>query len=380
MEGLNFDIAIIGGGIATITFAENYRKYNPNVTIAIFEKTNEEPYSKVLLPHFVKKVIPIEKTIIRTQKQLEDKGIKYFKNENITYINIINSSFESSSYLVSFNKLILATGGEAREISTSTKPLYFQTLEDAKILVDKLETTDKTLPAIVLGGGFISFEFFEIFQKYRFKTINLLRSGKYFSHLSPQQLTPILIKILKQNSVEDIINIENIEDITNDLIRFDGKTIRASIVAVGAGLTRSHNFFGKTEEGIKTNEFLETDYKNIYAIGDVAIVTKNNTPKITGNWNNAIQQGIWLAKYLSKQIDTEYSFSKATDYTTSFFGNHLSFIGNTNQKLVTNKIVVSDSKQFIAETYIENKLVGAVLLNTANKRTFYQDEVSKVDD
>lgn len=376
MEKLSFDIAIIGGGISAITFAENYKKFNPDKSVAIFEKSNEEPYSKVLLPHFVKKIIPIEKVIIRTQKQIEDKGIRYYKNEEILTINTKGKTFTSSSFIISYNQLVIATGGQARQIVSSNYAFYLQTLQDAKNLITKLETLEKNSSAVIVGGGFISFEFFEIFKKYNLKIINLLKSGLYFPNLAPIEITTVLKDILKQNSVDDVVSIEQIQDISESSITFDNKTIPASIVAIGAGITRTHSLFGKIEEGIKTNEFLKTEHKDIYAIGDIAIVTKNNIPRITGNWNNAIQQGIWLAKYLSNQAMSEYSFNRSTDYTTSFFGNHLSFIGNTNQSLVDNKIIKSEDNKFITECFINNNLVGAVILNSGELRSFYQEKIN----
>jgi|GEM_PF-3869814 len=363
MEKIKLDIAVIGGGIAAITFAENYKKTNPDQTVGIFEKTSNNPYSKVLLPHYVKKIIPREKVFIRTLAQFKEKDIKYYINQEITLIDYINKNFKCNDFEVSFEKLIIATGGEAKRI-LSTKTLYYlQTLEDADKLIEKLINIPPNGSAVIIGGGFIALEFFEIFHKANLNITNILRSGYFFSPLAPKELTPIIINILKENSITNIINGANIK-------------INADITAIGAGITRSNNLFNITNEGIETNQFLESRYKDIYAIGDTAIVTKNNTKRVMGNWNNAIQQGIWLAKYLSNQTRTPYSFNQATNYTTNFFGNFISFMGYTDQKFVINKIVVNKNNKFVDECYVNNKLVGVILVNHADLRESYQEKLN----
>ena len=375
MEKLKYDIAIIGGGISAVTFAENIKKTNPNLTVGIFEKSCNNPYSKVLLPHYIKKIIPREKVFIRTKEQLQEKNIDYNTNQMVSSIDVNDKTFLSSNYKVTYSKLVIASGGEANQINGIQGGYYLQTIEDADTLVTKLENTKQKEKTIVIGGGFISFEFFQIFNKYSFKTTNLVQGGLYFPNLAPEKLTLPLKKILEQNLIE-IKSINLVTDVNENFVTFDHQTINSAITGIGAGVTRLNNFFGKIEQGVKTNEYLETEHKDVFAIGDIAIVTTNDSTRITGNWNNAIQQGLWLSKYLSDQTKTKYSFNKTTDYTTNFFGNFLSFIGITNQRLVTNKIVLSKDNTFVAECFINKKLVGAVLLNSANLRTLYQEKVN----
>jgi len=368
MEKISCDIAIIGGGIAAITFAENYKKLNPKKSVCIFEKTNNNPYSKVLLPHYVKKLISRKKLFIRTETQLKKSGLNYFKNQQVNPIDTKNSCFLTNSFEVKFNKLVIATGGEPKKISSLYQGFYLQTIEDADLIKEKLQYASNNYQACVIGGGFMSLEFFEIFIKYKLKTLGFIKKSGFFSKLTPKELTPVIINLLQQHSIK-IKDLDNINEITNPFI-----------TGIGTGLTRTHNLFGNETEGVKTNKFLESKYKNIYAIGDVAIVNTNGINRVTGNWNNAIQQGIWLAKYLSNKIFTKYPFDKATDYTTSFFGNVLTFLGLTNQQNVINKIVLNKDNKFISECFIENKLVGAVLLNSANQRSNYQKAISLSDD
>ena len=364
MEKIKIDILVIGGGIAGITFAENYKKINPASEVCVVERENNSLYSRVLLPNFVKKQIPQEKVFIRTKNQITEKGITYHLNEEINNVNYENKTATSNAYIYEFKKLVIATGGNARSINSTNENVFqLQTLKDATNLSSYIDNLEEGSNSIVVGGGFIGIEFLEIFKLRNFKVTNLVRNNHYFSKQAPVQLSEKLIKIFKKEQIE-VINCNNVTNINSSNIEFDEKRLKFNVAGIGIGLIRNDNL---TNNNHKVDKFLKFK-EDVYLIGDLAAVDDNGIDRSGGNWNNAIAQAVWLAKYLSNETETAFEFGRTSDYSTRFFGNTLVFMGYTNQDVVTNKITTDEENKLCIECYRGKTLVGAILFNTHEQR------------
>ena len=363
METIKTDILVIGGGIAGITFAENYKRLNNDKKVVVVEKEDTNIYSKVLLPNFIKGLIPKEKVFIRTREQIEQKNIVYLTNESVDSCDANNKIATSSKHTFEYQTLVIATGGDARNIAAGENIFYLQTLDDAIKIKSKLDKLSKGTKATVIGGGFIGIEFLEIFKEKGVEITNLIRNGIYFGKSAPSVLTEKLNLIFEKEQIK-IQPYNNIKTIEQTNIKFDNKELQTNIIGIGAGITLNDQI---TKNRHEVNQFLQLS-TDTYLIGDLAVVCKDQTTRGGGNWNNAIAQGMWLARYLSHEITTPFVFGRTSDYSTRFFGNNLIFMGITNQDQVKNKVLLNKENKLYIECYINEKLSGAILLNSPEKR------------
>src|SRR3989338_7349270 len=308
---MEYKYVIIGGGIAGITAAETIRELDSSGTIAVFTKEAHLLYSRVLLPSFLKGVIRKDQLFLRTFGDFEKSQITIFLKRNVIDIDIKqkkitfqdNESLFHKKNTVFYEKLLIASGGEVEEwpVAGNNKKGIFrlQTIDDAESLAQYLPQAQK---AIVVGDSFIALEFLEIFSLRRTPISLICKSAGFFSN----SLDSIGGEIVDSNFIRHGIEPHYKEEVREVLggnwvsgIRTNRPAeYQGDIIGVGIGLNKNLNFFKERgfltgEEGIKTNEYLETGNEGVFAAGDIAefydvIFEKNHT---VGNWTNAFLQG-----------------------------------------------------------------------------------------
>ena len=78
---MKFDFIIIGSGIAGISAAETLRKAKPGVSIGLISNEPHDPYSKVLLPFYLKGKIKYDQLLIRGKDFWQKNNIKFICGE-----------------------------------------------------------------------------------------------------------------------------------------------------------------------------------------------------------------------------------------------------------------------------------------------------------
>ena len=308
---MEYKYVIIGGGIAGVTAAETIRELDPSGAIAVFTKEAHVLYSRVLLPSFLKGRIRQDQLFLRTFNDFEKSHINLFLKRAVVGIDIKqkkitfqdNESLFHKKNTVFYEKLLIASGGEVEEwpVAGNNKKGIFrlQTIDDAEALAKYLSQAKK---AIVAGGSFIALEFLEIFSLRRIPISLICKSVGFFSNSLDGTGGEIIDSNFRRHGIESHYK-EEVREVlggnwvsgirTNRPAEYQG-----DIIGVGIGLNKNLNFFKERgfltgEEGIKTNEYLETGNEGVFAAGDIAefydvIFEKNHT---VGNWTNAFLQG-----------------------------------------------------------------------------------------
>jgi NAD(P)H-nitrite reductase large subunit len=377
MQKINY--LIIGGGIAGTTAAEFIRMNDDSGQITIISEEPETLYSRVLLPYYLKDQIPFERLSVRKLNQYKENKIELVKGVRTVKIDTQKREVTlSNNETVNYEKLLIASGGKVNRLEITGNNLagiaYLRTIEDVKN-IKKL--TKGATKGVVIGGGFIGIDFAEIFIHTGLDTTCVIRGPYFWSEVVGERMAKFINQILEKNGVK--INSRTTvseflgEDKLEQVKLSSGEQLSADIVGIGIGLHIGLDYLKgsglKTNKGVATNEFLETNVRDVWAAGDVAefydpLFAKSH---LLGNWSNAAAQGkvVGSNMVVGWGDKSREKFSTVSAYTTSIFDASFTFLGDPANDEKTEIIIRgSESDGKIGRLHIRDDVItGATLIN-----------------
>jgi NADPH-dependent 2,4-dienoyl-CoA reductase/sulfur reductase-like enzyme/rhodanese-related sulfurtransferase len=288
-------IVIIGGISAGTSAAAKARRLSDDAEIVIYEKYKYISYATCGLPYFVSGKIPaLDNLLVNTVKQFELR----FNMKVNTLSEVIKINPENKSLIIkdlntdnlfneTYDKLIIATGTTAlkfnREILTAKNVFMHRTIDDAIRLKDYLEETankpEKSLNAVIIGGGFIGLELIEAFLAKGFK-ITIIEKTNQILPLFDSEIIEYLesyllekgVSILKKEEVKYFKKDDN--DILIKLNTSSGKEFSPDVLIFSIGakpevkLAQECGIVIGSSGAIIVDEYLNTSAPDIYAAGD----------------------------------------------------------------------------------------------------------------
>lgn len=286
------DILIIGGGPAGIVAAVTARKNNPTKKIVLVRDKERNiipcgiPYISYRLDSVEKDSMPDEPLEANKIDLLIDKATKVDTTNKKVY-------FEKSKELT-YKKLILATGSEATSIPIKgiDKKGVWHIKKDFEYLKKLRKAVLKSKNITILGGGFIGVEFAEELSSSKRLNIAIIEKEEHcltptfdeeFSVTVEEKLKEKGVKIYTNTMVEEIIGKNKVE-----FVKLKNKKISADLVILSIGAKPKVNLareagikLGKYG-AIKVNKYMETNVKDVFAVGDCAetrsLLTKKYVP------------------------------------------------------------------------------------------------------
>jgi len=277
-------IVIIGNGISGVTTARHIRK-NSNKKITIISGETKYFFSRTALMYIYMGHMKFEHT-----KPYENW---FWEKNNITLkkgvINSVNTANKLLAFTngetVSYDKLIIATGSKPNKFDWPGQDLegvmgmyHKQDLEK----LEKYAPNNKTCKrAVIVGGGLIGIELAEMLRSRDIPVTFLVREDSFWNGVLPAQESAMINKHIKEHHI-DLRLSNNLKAIKADenghvksvIIEETGEEIFCDVVGLTAGVTPNIDFLKnsdiETKKGVLVNRFLETNIKDIYAIGDCA--------------------------------------------------------------------------------------------------------------
>ena len=277
-------IVIIGNGISGVTTARHIRK-NSNKKITIISGETKYFFSRTALMYIYMGHMKFEHT-----KPYENW---FWEKNNITlkkgFINSVNTANKLLAFTngetVSYDKLIIATGSKPNKFGWPGQDLegvmgmyHKQDLEK----LEKYAPNNKTCKrAVIVGGGLIGIELAEMLRSRNIPVTFLVREDSFWNGVLPAQESAMINKHIKEHHI-DLRLSNNLKAIKADenghvksvIIEETGEEIFCDVVGLTAGVTPNIDFLKnsdiETKKGVLVNRFLETNIKDIYAIGDCA--------------------------------------------------------------------------------------------------------------
>ena len=277
-------IVIIGNGISGVTAARHIRK-NSDKKITIISAESKYFFSRTALMYVYMGHMKFKHT-----QPYEDW---FWEKNNIQlkqgFVNHLDTAKKQLTFtngeILSFDKLIIATGSKPNKFGWPG-----QDLEGVMGMYHKqdLENLEKYAPdntacnrAVIVGGGLIGIELAEMLRSRKIPVTFLVREDSFWNGVLPAQESVMINNHIKEHHI-DLRLSTNLKEIKSDengrvksiIIEETGEEIACNIVGLTAGVTPNINFLKESGialgKGVKVNRFLETNVKDIYAIGDCA--------------------------------------------------------------------------------------------------------------
>ncbi len=329
-------ILILGagyGGISAAKMLHKKFKKNKNIQITIID---QNPHHTLLT-----ELHEVAGNRVRPESLLIDlkEIFRYTKvnvvTDKITSINLQNNNLKSKTNNYKFDYLVLGIGSEPAYFNIPGMKEHSFTLwsmQDAsKIknqvikmfkkasLTDDLDERKKLLTFVVGGGGFTGIEVLgELIQwtkvlakeykvDYNEVQLKVVEAMDKILPVLPNSLVKKATKFLEKRNVEILTN-TMITSVSDQEVEFKDGGFVETYTLIWTGGIKANNFANEigleiNRKGrILVNEYLQTNFKNVYAIGDNADFKDTSKSSLTPLVETAMQTGKCAAKNIYYDI------------------------------------------------------------------------------
>jgi len=280
-------IVIIGANAAGIEAASAVRKKDRTAEIILITKEKTAGYSRCGLPFVVSGTIPLFRELIVYP-------LAYFQMLKLnlrtqTTASIINTkektvtiqTLEGVNEVITYDNLVIATGAEPviPPIKGIEKQgmLSLRTIEDGEKIESAINAGAKS--AIIMGAGLIGLELGVALIERGLQVTIVERLAQILPQMFDADMAEYVqnhleqhgMKILLNNTVEEIFGVDKVssirvneENLTADMFINAFGVCANTKLALDSGIP-----LGETN-AIKINSYMETDVKDVYAVGDCA--------------------------------------------------------------------------------------------------------------
>ena len=305
-------IVIIGNGISGVTTARHIRKLSDK-KITIISAETEHFFSRTALMYVYMGHMKFEHT-----KPYEDW---FWKKNRIDLKFGFVSSIETKSKTIYFenhdslqyDKLVIATGSKSNKFGWPGQDLkgvqglyHKQDLDNLEIYAPNNKVCKR---AVIVGGGLIGIELAEMLNTRNIPVTFLVRESSFWNGVLPKGESEMINRHIKNHHI-DLRLSTNLKEIISDengkvksvIIEETGEEITCDFVGLTAGVSPNIDFLKnsdiETNRGILVNRYLETNIKDVFAIGDCAEQREaiGNRRPIEAVWYTGRMMGETLAQ------------------------------------------------------------------------------------
>ncbi len=268
----HFKYLIIGGGMTGDSAVKGIRELDKISSVGVISAEPNPPYSRPPLTKGLWKGTSEEKIWRKTDEQNAEVLI----HSMVSSINNDKSVTLSTGEMISYSKLLLATGGNVIKLPFGGENIiYYRTFDDYKKLRALAETKENFS---VIGGGFIGSEIAAALVMNGMK-VTMIFPGNYLGErIFPADLAEYVTNYYRDKGVT-IMSGESVSAISDKNGKYELRTEKGTVLATdavigGIGIkpntTIAEEAGIKVDNGIITDEMLMTNRPEIYAAGDAA--------------------------------------------------------------------------------------------------------------
>ena len=291
-------IIIIGSGMAGYNVAREFRKLNATAEILIIADDAAEFYSKPMLSNaLVKNKTSEDLAIASAEKMANDLNATILEHTRVDKIDPDNHVvLTSDNKSIKYSQLVLALGASTINlpISGNATDKIYSVNDLASYAGFRDAIADKKKIAII-GAGLIGCEFANdlVLSDYEVSIIGL--DELPLNRLLPEQASEYLKLALAEQGVNWHLGQQTKQiNFSESIFKIDlesGVTIEVDVVLSAIGLKPNIEIAKDAgidiNKGIVVNQHLETNRKNIFALGDCAEVTGLFLPYVMPLMNSA---------------------------------------------------------------------------------------------
>jgi len=368
------DYLIIGSGIGGASACQGIRKHDKRGSVTLIGAEVFPPYKRwILSKSFLREKSP-------QLKKLQEPDERWFQAHKIeTRFGTVVTQFNIERRLavlangetIEFNKACLAMGSRPVRPPVAGVALgnviYLRTIRDA-LALKEMASLEKTI--MVVGGGLLACEAAASLRMMKMK-VSLMHRDSYLlnRYLDPETgawLTEYFAKHGITMLMGESLNGFEGKTVLRNIQTKSGNRVAAGLAVVACGAEPNLDLVRNTPlsgpHGSPVTEYLETEEKGIYSIGDLAFYPD----RIMGgmrrqtHWDNAREQGLIAGANMTGKKRIRYE--QVPYFWTEIFDLHMDFVGDFS--VLPTRVDCRGSyakKKFITRYYQADKL-RAILL------------------
>jgi len=278
------NIVIIGNGIAGVSAARHIRKLSDKRIIIVSAETDYF-FSRTALMYVYMGHMKFDHI-----QPYEDWFWEKNKIELVrAYVNKVDTANKQllldGSRALQYDKLIIATGSKPNKFGWPGQDFHgvqgLYSKQDLDLLEVNAPNKEVCKRAVIVGGGLIGIELAEMLRSREIPVTFLVRENSFWNGVLPEGESQLINEHIKEHNI-DLRLSTNLKEIKADehgrvksiIIQETGEELSCDMVGLTAGVTPNIDFLKDSGielgRGVKVNRHLETNIKDVYAIGDCA--------------------------------------------------------------------------------------------------------------
>ena len=368
------DYLIIGSGVGGASACEGVRKHDKRGTVTLVGAEALDPYKRWMLSKsFLReKTPPLKKLQIVDPRWYHSHKIETRFGAIVTQFNIDRRlAVLGNGESIEFNKACLAMGSRPVRPPVAGVNLgnviYLRTIRDA-LALREMANLEKTV--MVVGGGLLACETAASLRMLKLK-VSIMHRNSYLlnRYLDPDMGTWLTEYFAKHGITmlmgESLNGFEG-KTVLRNIQTKSGNRVPAGLAVVACGAEPNLDLVRNTPlsgpHGSPVTEYLETEEKGIYAIGDLAFYPDRMMGGVRRqtHWENAREQGLIAGANMTGKKRTRYE--QIPYFWTEMFDLRIDFVGDFSvQPTKVNLRGTYAKKKFVARYYQGERLRGILL-------------------
>jgi NADPH-dependent 2,4-dienoyl-CoA reductase/sulfur reductase-like enzyme len=260
---------IVGGGMTGDSACRGIRDHDADGTIGLFGAESHEPYAR---PPLSKALWAgkDEDSIVRGTASL---GVNVHSGCRIVGLDLERkTATDDTGEAHSYEKVLLATGGQPRRLPSGDDVIYFRTLDDYRLL---RELTGVGARVAVIGGGFIGSEIAAALTTSGCAATIVFPEAGIGARLFPAELSAFVNDYYREKGVT-VLAEELVEKVSpGSVTTGSGTVIDVDVIVAGLGIVPETQLAEDAglavDDGILVDEHGRADGRDdVFAAGDVA--------------------------------------------------------------------------------------------------------------
>ncbi|MFH1588667.1 MAG: FAD-dependent oxidoreductase [Candidatus Diapherotrites archaeon] len=293
-------LVIIGlgsGGFAALLSA---KKFNSKAEITVIDEKSFDLLHPCGLPYALEEILPMKN--LKHDINAERMNVKMVKGKAVK-IDVKNKKIITDNKKeIEFDSLIIAIGAKPfippiKGIQEFLGKTVFtvHSLNDAELIN---ASCIKEKNAVVIGAGAIGLETAIALNKRGLKVKIIEAMPNVLSRAMDKDMVSGIEEYLKEKGIELLLG-KKVEEIKEKSVIAEGQEIECDLIVLSAGIKPNIELAKESgitlgEKAVKVNEFMQTNFEEIYAVGDlVEVPNMINEKKLNvGLANSAYLQGL----------------------------------------------------------------------------------------
>jgi NADPH-dependent 2,4-dienoyl-CoA reductase/sulfur reductase-like enzyme len=336
-----FELVIIGGGLASARAIRSYRESGGEGRILLVSKDSALPYHRPpLSKRYLRGESEARDALVEPEKFYADNGVEVLLATAAGRVDSGEREVEiGDGARHRYRKLLIASGAQPRRLDSPGADLpgvfSLRALSDATVI---REAAAQAREALVVGGGFIGMEVAASLRHVGLEVTLVNRASGLFQALEAPELESEVAMFFADNDVnlrlpEEVAafrgrsHVDSIETKT-------GEQVATDFVVAGIGVEPVVDFLEgsglELHNGVVVNERFETTVPNIYAVGDVANFYDPlyERRRRIEHWSNANYQGAEVGRILAGAAG---GYDTVSAFFTEIFGLTLKVFGDLSE-------------------------------------------------